>query len=937
MKLNRFLNILESDVQPLLLLGTLHFVIAASHALFDISATSLLIAQLGPDVLPQVYVGSALLLMTVGLFVLPLIDRLDRVRLFVSTLLFFAVALAAFYGLGDRAPGLVYRGLYLLCYLMKGLLFLQFWLIAGEVMDLRQAKRTFPILLGFSLAGGLTASLAASLLPRWLSTQSLLLGAAALLAFGWLPTYAVSRRYRERLQRPPVPGKFRAREIWSQLRSDLQVSLSSNLLRNLGYATLIFALLAQVMDFLMGKAASLHFTTAAGTVDPQSLTAFYAALNGAVIGTGAALQFLVANRLISSVGVTRGQIAGSLTFVIGFGAIGVVLLATGNALGTALFLTVLASRAIQKVLRISIYRSSIDLIYNPIPSERRGRAKAFKETVIEPLGVLSGGLFLMVSGLFDQRVLVFTSLGLAVAFLFLSLRLKSHYLESLVNVLREKSRYRFAFPSGTLTGRAKAGPQGMVSDLERALGDGEVAVRLLAVEVAAELREPAAAPLLVGRFRAEPDPKVRATMAVALGKLLGRRVDSLEALEPSLEDDDPRVRANGIQALAQIGLTESASLIAPFVGDPEPRIRANAAVAFSRLLAEQGTEEGREILLDMYGSRDEPPQLSALFGFGEIGDQPSVDVLGEAMRDERGAVRRRALLGLAQAGRREAIDLLLQFLEEGDGSTRHIAARALGTCGEAAVDPLILALWSSNVEVRQFVVQTLGSIDTPRARQALVHILSLEAQEAYYDLVRLDKLSQLPQTPGLVLMADSLTQRVEQAKRNALQVLRLTYGERKGMRLILSNLMHPEPYVRASAIEALEVRVDASTLGGVQPLFEHSNLSVTAEHGGSLYEMPSKDPLQILFELASDKSRWIRACALFALGEVGGQDVLPVLERRANDPYELVRLNAIEALGRLAGSSTTKLLEKIRGEQEGLTRRYADEAIKSIQARVALT
>ena len=253
------------------------------------------------------------------------------------------------------------------------------------------------------------------------------------------------------------------------------------------------------------------------------------------------------------------------------------------------------------------------------------------------------------------------------------------------------------------------------------------------------------------------------------------------------------------------------------------------------------------------------------------------------------------------------------------------------------MDPLILALWSSNVEVRQFVVQTLGSIGTPRAQQALVHILSLEAQEAYYDLVRLDKLSQLPRTPGLVLMADSLTQRVEQAKRNALQVLRLTYGERKGMRIILSNLMHPEPYVRASAIEALEVRVEASTLGGVQPLFEHSNLSVTAEHGGSLYEMPSKDPLQILFELASDKSRWIRACALFALGEVGGQDVLPVLERRANDPYELVRLNAIEALGRLAGSSTTKLLEKIRGEQEGLTRRYADEAIKSIQSRVSLT
>lgn len=936
MKLNRILNVLEADVQPLFLLGTLHFVIAASHALVDISSTSLLIAELGADVLPQVYVGSALLLITVGLFVLPLIDRLDRVRFFVFTLLFFAVALAAFCSLGDRAPGVVYRGLYLLCYLMKGLIFLQFWLIAGEVSDLRQAKRIFPILLGFSLAGGLTASLAASLLPRWVTTESLLLGAAALLAAGWLPTYLVARRYRDELRRPPVPGQFRVSDIWNQLRSDLRMSLTSNLLRNLSCATLLFALLAQVMDFLMGKAASLHFTTAGGMVNAQSLTAFYATLNGAVIGTGAVLQFLVANRLISSVGVTRGQITGSVAFVVGFGSIGVALLAAGNGSGTV-FLVTVAGRAIQKVLRISIYRSSIDLIYNPIPAERRGRAKAFKETVIEPVGVLWGGLVLMVGGLFDLKVLVFVSLALAGAFLLLSLRLKSHYLESLVNVLREKSRYRFAFPSALQPGSpTRTEARGMVSDLERALGDGEVAVRLLAVEVAGELQEPAAAPLLVRRFRGEPDPKVRATMAVALGKLLGRKVDSLVALEPSLEDDDPRVRANGIQALAQIGLIESASLIAPFVRDPEPRIRANAAVAFSRLLAEQGTLEGREILLDMYGSREEPPQLSALFGFGEIGDARSVEVLGAAMKDERGAVRRRALLGLAQAGRREAIDMLLQFLEEGNGATRHIAARTLASCGEAAVDPLIMALWSSSVEVRHFVVQTLGSIDTPRARQALIHILSLEAQEAYYDLVRLDKIGQLRQTPGMALLVDSLAQRVDQAKRNALQVLRLTFGDRKGMRIILSNLLHPEPYVRSSAIEALEVRVDASVLGGVQPLFEHSNLRVTAEHGGSLYQMPSKEPLQVLFELANDRSRWIRACALFALGELGGHDVLPVLERRANDPYELVRLNAIEALGRLAGSSAVTLLEKIRKEQEGLTRRYADDAINSIQSRVAI-
>ena len=100
------------------------------------------------------------------------------------------------------------------------------------------------------------------------------------------------------------------------------------------------------------------------------------------------------------------------------------------------------------------------------------------------------------AGFFDLKVLILTSLALSVVFFVFSLRLKSDYLESLVDVLREKSRYRFAFPS-TLQrrGKANAEPSGrMVSDLERALGADEVTVRLLAVEVAAELREPAAAP-----------------------------------------------------------------------------------------------------------------------------------------------------------------------------------------------------------------------------------------------------------------------------------------------------------------------------------------------------------------------------------------------------------------------------------------------------------
>ena len=75
--------------------------------MFDIGATSLLVAHLGPEALPQVYIGSALLLIVTGLFVIPIIDRLDRAKLFSAALVIFATFLAASHHMGERAPEIV--------------------------------------------------------------------------------------------------------------------------------------------------------------------------------------------------------------------------------------------------------------------------------------------------------------------------------------------------------------------------------------------------------------------------------------------------------------------------------------------------------------------------------------------------------------------------------------------------------------------------------------------------------------------------------------------------------------------------------------------------------------------------------------------------------------------------------------------------------------
>lgn len=889
MKLAKALNILEGDRRVILILGLLHFLLAASHSLFDISATALLIKRLGPDTLPEVYMGSAIALIFVGIVIIPVVDRLGRAKLFTLILITFSGVVLVSTALAELAPAFVYRELYIACYLMKSLVFLQFWLLAGDLLDIREAKRLFPILLGFSLTGGLVASVTTALLAGRFATESFLIAAGVLVATGIIPISLLLRQWRDRLSQQRE-SRYRMSSSGKTLREDLRVSMSSDLLRTLSLGLVLLALLAQVLDFLMGKAAHANF----GGVD--ELTSFYAVLNTLVLGVGSLVQFGVANRIISSVGVTRGLMLAPVTFLGAFFVIGGVWLAVGPLMSRPFFGVVLASRAIQKVLRISLVRTSTDLVYNAIPGERRGRAKAFKETLIEPVGVLAGGLFLTMGTVLPLEYILGGALILSTAFLLLTVQLKDYYVDSLVHVLKEKSRFQFAFPSTVMRPVPKPQPPAHVSSLRRALEDDERSVRLLAVEVASELKEPDAASLLVERFREEPDPSVRARMLSALGKMVHRHGEAQDIELESLVDYDPRVRASGMSSIAESGIFRKSS-----TPDDTPETGDTTATA----TPSPGTDAAE-------GSSPLPA---------------SVETTKSTRRDR--------FLELARSGERDALERLIHYLEEGDAATRHLAARALENCGEPAIDMLTLALWSSDVEGRRYVIRALDRIGTERARQALLPALSLEAEEAYYDLVRLEALKSLRDEPSLSLLKDSILQRVFRAKQNAHRILRSVYLAEPGMRLILSNLNHPDKYLRSSAIEALEVRVEPALLGGILPLFEHETPREIAEHGSSYFQFPSQEPREVLAELTRHRSPWVRACAVYVVGRIGRTEDLDVVEERLADDYELARLNAIEAIGYLGGRDSISRLCSLETDSDAKTTVYAARALKNIRHRTA--
>lgn len=881
MKLDKALGILEDDRRLTLLLGLTHFFVAAAYSLFDIGATSLLIANLGPEALPQVYLGSAAVLIFVGLVIIPVVDQLDRFKLFATILASFAAMLLAWTHIE------AYRALYIASYLMKGLVFLQFWLLAGDLLDMRQAKRVFPVLLGCSLSGGLIASISASVIPRWLPSESLLTLSGALLVATLVTVFVVART--SRLKRRPLRAQRSVSGLARRLKADLNVSFSSPLVRTLSICGLLLALLAQILDYLLGTAAHSAYADASGNVATEGLTSFYAMLNGAVIGAGALVQFFLANRIFSSIGVIRGQLFAPITLLGGFTGTTLVWLAGGP-----FFAALVVARALQKSLRISLVRTSTDLVYNAIPADRRGRAKAFKETLIEPTGVLLSGLLLMAASRLPLSSVLGGALVLSVVFLLATSRLKDYYVESLVGVLKERSRFRFAFPSVAMRVAKPAEEPPSVSGLRRALENDEASIRLLAVEVASELKEPEAANLLIGHVREEADPEVRRRMIAALGKMVrGHDADESGA---DIVDLDPSVRATGMESIAQSGILRLEQL------------------------KQQQAEEDAEAEPQRDVS-DETDRGTPVPGFVDQGS-------GEVT-----STRRRMMFELARSKEKQAIERLIHYLEEGDGATRHLAARALESCGETAIGVLTLALWSTDVEGRRYVIRALDGIGTPEAYQSLLPVLSLEAEEAYYELLRIEAIRDLPRAPSLELLEDSLGRRVRRGRRNAHQILRAVFISEPGMRLILSNLNHPDRFIRSSAIEALEVRVDPALLGGILPLFEHESPRAIAEQGVEIFELPRRKPLDALVDLTHHRSRWIRACAVYALGDVGDAGCLGRLEELASDKDELTRLNAIESIGRIGDAGSVTFLEHLGRDHDSKMEAYALAAVETIRSR----
>jgi len=138
-----------------------------------------------------------------------------------------------------------------------------------------------------------------------------------------------------------------------------------------------------------------------------------------------AVQVLVTRKWLEKLGLARG--VASLPAVVAAGGLGSVIF--------PVFPVLVVTRALEVILRGSIYRAGYELLYTPLPVQEKRAAKPVIDVVFDRMGDVLGGaasqLFLSLGGAFAVKGILLVTVGLATIAMYVTRRLRKLYVRVL--------------------------------------------------------------------------------------------------------------------------------------------------------------------------------------------------------------------------------------------------------------------------------------------------------------------------------------------------------------------------------------------------------------------------------------------------------------------------------------------------------------------------
>ncbi len=842
-----------------------------------------------PTQLPKAMIGSALMIFAVVAVYIRLSARLRLETLVTSTLMFFALSFACFWWLAGIGLYSIYFPVYIWVYAAGAMGPMMGWTLANYILTTREARRIFGFIGAGAILGGTFLSFITSdLLHRGhVRPHNLLLAISLLLVVCAVLIRLLFRSARHRLaavSTAPAAGQGTPKGIAQSLR----LVHDSRYLRLLAVLTAVGCLATCILGYQFKVIAK-----AAYGADKVGLAAFFSRFYGYMGLASFIFQLALTGPLLRIFGIRV------TVFVVPATLMG----ASIGVLATPSLLMGSILRACHYLLRYSLDKSSIELLYLPVSAEIKSQVKSFIDTFISRSADGVAGLILLFftsvlkfnPGLVSAVNLVCLSAWLAVAY-----AVRREYL----NVLRQAIEHRTLDPERTAAQVLDSTTTEVIAEALERGGEQQLLYGMSLLEME---RRTVLHPVLRGLLN-HRSPSVRESALRLLGD--AGDLEVLPRAEELLGDESLEVRAEALRYLSVHAGRDPLTLLTRDTNLPVHVVQGAIGAYFARHTGEGDSSAAIELILDnllsLAGPAEVPARREAARLLGVI--PPPSDLhsrLHELLNDSEPEVVEQALLSAGKTRRGELVPAVVARL--GQPRLAPAARAALVMYGRSEVGTLRSYLNDAAVPlaVRRQIPATLALLPIAESAAALAHSLVqvdpglrfdvlkalnklrdrnpdlLPADVDYADMVNFEligycrsiQILNALKSPGGKsgygserLLVRALRERMAHERERIFRLLALIYPPRDIHNAFVS-LSSDRPRLQANAMEVLENLVQPELY---RPLANVLDPEVDRDRrvlfANQFCRTVVNSPAEALRILLYSEDVWLCACALYMAG-----------------------------------------------------------------------
>jgi AAA family ATP:ADP antiporter len=834
------------------------------------------IDQLGAENLPYILLGAGVL---IG-FIMQLHSqagrRLPRRAIIPATLGGLVALLVAFWFLFRTGATWVSVAFYVFGLLFGILTISQFWTLANDVYDARQARRLFGFIYGGGCLGAALGAALTAFTVRHVGTNNLMLASAAVLVACFAIVTTILRRH------PSVEPSAAAEErgvggieVFRLLRESRHLRVIALLI---GFAAVGGNLIEQQLNM----AADEQKTTEDAIAAFLATVTVYLSLAGFVVQIG----------LTSRIHRTLGLAFALLLVPVSLGGTAFLILMTGTLWSAAV------ARVLNTSLRYTVDKTTREILFLPLSSDLKHRAKPFVDVTMDRFAKAAAALMALVlikpwgAGL-DWRQLSYASLALVAIWVVAALLARREYLTT----FRRSLDARTMEPE---TVRLEVADATTIDTLIAGLSNPDETAVLYAIEMLETLdKRHLITPLLLHH----ESPRVRARVLAVLELADPDQADAwIPAVHRMLKDPDAGVRAAAVRALAVLRKEEAATVMLGYLNDAEPRVVVTAAAALadsgrpadaaaadaalSRLIADTraAAAPGRRDAAAALAGVANPAFRSLLV---PLIHDPDIEVAREAIRSARAigpsdllfVPALVSLLGhrVLKATAREALvsygESIVPFLahvladpHEYPWVRRHVPATLAHIPSQASLDALAGGIGDRDGFLRFKVIEAIETLRRGHAELAAptkaVEALVVRETARYYEYLTLRyNLVERDAVSRTALLIRALDDKLARGLDRAYRLLGLLYPW-KDIEAARDGVERGDARRRASALEYLDNILSGAIRRRVMPILDDAPLADKVRHANSVLKTRARDLDETLAQLVHDDDGVISACAI---------------------------------------------------------------------------